>query len=324
MPRSQRLLTAGGIYHVCNRFARGEAIFDGGWESGRFLELIEKAKKKDGFAVLAWCMMNNHYHLALRMGPVPLSRSLRSIQGPFSQAFNIRRDRTGPVWQSRFQCRQVFDDDSLQRLILYIHLNPVLAGLVEDPMHYRLCGHPEIMGRSRSTLVDKDDALLAFGQNRQTARRRYVKAMEAALVEKDEDIKLTNTARLSRDAELVPRQDLAGIDLLGRSTGLERPSIGPVDFLRLCAEALEISITDLQGRRRGERLTRARELVATVGLQRWRQGAKALANVLGVHPDSVSRQAVRGENRALEDPDFAGLLDELDRLLASKTAGWIT
>jgi len=62
--------------------------------------------------------------------------------------------------------------------------------------------------------------------------------------------------------------------------------------------------------------------VATVGLQRWRQGAKALANVLGVHPDSVSRQAARGENRALEDPDFAGHLDELDRLLASRTAGW--
>lgn len=324
MPRSQRLLTEGGIYHVYNRFARGEAIFDGAWESGRFLELIEKTKKKDGFLVHAWCMLNNHYHLALRMGPVPLSRSMRSIQGPFSQAFNIRRDRTGPVWQSRFQCRQVFDNDSLQRLILYIHMNPVRAGLVADPMQYRLCGHPEIMGRSRSTLVDRDDALLAFGQNRQTARRRYVKAMEAALLEDEEDIKLVTPSGLSRDAELVPRQDVAGIDLLGRSTGLERPSIGSVDFLRLCAEALETSLTELQGRRRGERLTRARELVATLGLQRWRQGAKALANVLGMYPDSVSRQAARGENRALEDPDFAGLLDELDRLVARKTAGWPT
>ena len=64
--------------------------------------------------------------------------------------------------------------------------------------------------------------------------------------------------------------------------------------------------------------------MATVGLQRWRQGAKALANVLEVYPDTVSRQAARGENRALEDSDFSTRLDELDRLLASRTAGWPT
>ncbi len=52
MPRAPRLLTEGRIYYVYNRFARGEALFDGGWKSGRFLEMIEKTKKKDGFAVL--------------------------------------------------------------------------------------------------------------------------------------------------------------------------------------------------------------------------------------------------------------------------------
>ena len=64
--------------------------------------------------------------------------------------------------------------------------------------------------------------------------------------------------------------------------------------------------------------------MVTVGLQRLRQGTKALANVLGAHPDSASRQAARGENRALEDPDFAGHLDELDRKLAGRTAVWPT
>ena len=52
--------------------------------------------------------------------------------------------------------------------------------------------------------------------------------------------------------------------------------------------------------------------------------SSSLANVLGVHPDTVSRQAARGENRALEDPDFTDHLDELDRLLAARTVGWPT
>ena len=60
-----------------------------------------------------------------------------------------------------------------------------------------------------------------------------------------------------------------------------------------------------------------------LGLQRWRQGTKALADVLGVYPDSLGRQATRGGSRAIEDMAFASRLDELDRFQASKTAGWL-
>ena len=179
MPRLPRVLVEGGIHHVYNRFARGEAVFEGEWEVRRFLDLTGEVKERDGFVILAWSVLSNHFHLAVRMGPVPLSRSMRSIQGRFSQAFNIRRGRTGPVWQSRYQARLVDDSDYLWSLIVYIHMNPVRAGLVEDPMDYPLCGHREIVGRKESTLVDVDDVLLVFGETRRSARHQYVKAMEA-------------------------------------------------------------------------------------------------------------------------------------------------
>ena len=323
MPRFPRMLVEGGVHHVYNRFARGEPVFEGAWEVRRFLSLVGEVKERDGFVILAWSVLSNHFHVALRTGPVPLSRSMRSIQGRFSQAFNILRGRTGPVWQSRYQARFVDGNDYLRRLIVYVHLNPVRAGLAEDPMDHRWCGHREIMGRKRSALVDVDDALLAFGETRRSARYNYLKAMEAGLAEDGRDCELRSALWWTREAELRAREDVAFVDCLGRSTGLERPSIEPADFLRLCAELLEIPLTDLQSRRRGDALTRARELVATLGLQRWRQGPKALADVLGVYPDSLGRQASRGGRRALEDPAFAARLDNLDRLLASKSADWL-
>ena len=320
LPRFPRVFVEGGVHHVYNRFARGEPIFEGEWEVRRFLSLVREVKERDGLVVFAWSVLSNHFHLALRTGPVPLSRSMRSIQGRFSQAFNILRSRSGPVWQSRYQARLVDGEDHLRRLITYVHLNPVRAGLVEDPGGHRWSGHREIMGRRRSGLADVDDALLVFGETRRSARHNYLRAMEAALAEDGRDCELQSAPWWSRESELKVREDAAHVDILGRSTGLERVSVEPVEYVKLCAELLDIPLTDLQSRRRGESLTRALELVATLGLQRWRQGARALGDVLGIYPGSVGRQAARGARRALEDTAFAARLDDLDRRLASKTA----
>ena len=96
MSRFPRMLFEGRVYHVYNRSARGEAVLEGPWEVRRLVGLIREVKQRDGFAVLAWCVLSNHFHLAIRMGAVPLSRSLRSIQGRFVLACipaEVRHDR---------------------------------------------------------------------------------------------------------------------------------------------------------------------------------------------------------------------------------------
>jgi REP element-mobilizing transposase RayT len=70
----------GGIYHVYNRFARGAELFAETEEAISFLEILRKARDRDGLTVLAWCLMSNHYHLALRAGAIPLSRTVGYVQ----------------------------------------------------------------------------------------------------------------------------------------------------------------------------------------------------------------------------------------------------
>jgi len=73
------------------------------------------------------------------------------------------------------------DQRYLEQLILYIHLNPVAAGVVEDPSDYPWSGHLELMGSRNGGPVDVDETLLNFGKRRATARKAYSKRLAASL-----------------------------------------------------------------------------------------------------------------------------------------------
>ena len=147
MPRALRVLIEGGLYHVYNRFARGEEVFADPSEAVEFIELLRDLKGRDNFQVFAWSLLPNHFHLAIRTSVIPLSRTMRTVQGGFARAFNRLWRRSGPLWQSRYQTRLVESQDYVEQLIFYIHLNPVRAGLVDDPGDYVFCGHREMLGK---------------------------------------------------------------------------------------------------------------------------------------------------------------------------------
>ena len=64
-------------------------------------------------------------------------------------------------------------------------MNPVRAGLAEDPAEYVFCGHRELMGKVSDPLVDVDDALLSFGTTVKRARRSFLSRLNAALAEEE-------------------------------------------------------------------------------------------------------------------------------------------
>ena len=179
MPRAGRTFEEGRIYHVYNRVGGGWMVFEDEKLCERFVEIFRQVVVRDEGTSLGWCLLGNHYHLILRQGPVPLSRSLKTLQQGVTRARNLRDRTFGPLWQGRFNAKEVTDDRYLMQLVAYIHLNPVTAGLVHDPDQYRWSGHREIIGRRRNPIVAVDDVLLLFGQTRRRALRRYRAAMSA-------------------------------------------------------------------------------------------------------------------------------------------------
>jgi REP element-mobilizing transposase RayT len=61
MPRHPRLFLPYAIYHVYCRVARGEFIFDDDSEAMEFVERMREVRDLDGWSILAWCLMGNHF-----------------------------------------------------------------------------------------------------------------------------------------------------------------------------------------------------------------------------------------------------------------------
>jgi REP element-mobilizing transposase RayT len=315
MPRAPRILVEGGLYHVYNRFARGEGVFSDPQEAIEFVELFRDLKQRDGLQVLAWSLLSNHYHLALRTSAVPLSRTMRTLQGTFSRAFNRRWKRTGPLWQSRYQTRLVDSQRYYEQLVFYIHLNPVRAGLTDDPANYVFGGHRELLGKVHDPIIDVDDALVAFGNTTKVARRSYLKRLTAALADEDRPGVSERLPWWTAERELRPSLGRAYVDELGRSTGRERKSMEADGFIKSVGACLGVSVEVIASSRKDPETNRLHQLVATVGIERWNQKAGKLGAVLGRHPDVVSRWVRTGADRKLKDVEFSQAVEELDRLL---------
>jgi hypothetical protein len=60
MPRRPSVFIEGGIYHLYNRFARGAELFAGPEEEIEFIELLRRARDRDGLRIYAWALMSNH------------------------------------------------------------------------------------------------------------------------------------------------------------------------------------------------------------------------------------------------------------------------
>jgi REP element-mobilizing transposase RayT len=315
MPRRPRVFVEGGIYHVYNRFASGEAVFTDPEEARDFVEFLRFVKKRDEWSIFAWSLMSNHYHLAIRSRAVPISHGLHYLQGRFSQQFNRSRKRTGALWQSRYQAKPINEQAYLDRVILYIHLNPVLGGLVSDPVDHVFSGHREIVKRISRPLIDIDETLLCFGQTERSARRAYLSAVRLGCREagrNPEKETATDGIWLRRDRDLAPDDSGPYIDVLGRSTGPERPEVSAGEFVNACAAILDVGVEELASRSRRRPVAGDRRLIVTLGRERWGQSTKELASVLKKSADTVSYLTREGITLRLEDQAFARRYEGLD------------
>ena len=124
-------------------------------------------------------------------------------------------------------------------LVIYIHLNPVRAGLVEDSAKHVFSGHRELLGKVRNPLLDVDDALLAFDTTTKSAFRTYLRRLNTALAAEKRTEVSERQPWWKPESELSPVPGRAYVDKLGRSTGRERRPLGGGEFVRLvCADDL--------------------------------------------------------------------------------------
>ncbi len=76
-----------------------------------------------------------------------ISAFFKALKQQFSQSYNVRSGRSGPLWEQRFKSILVEgSEQALATMAAYIDLNPVRAGMAADPKDYRYSGYGEAMG----------------------------------------------------------------------------------------------------------------------------------------------------------------------------------
>lgn len=75
-----------------------------------------------------------------------LGQFMKGLMQRFTQWFNGAHARTGALWEGRFKSVIVEDGTAARTMAAYIDLNPVRAGIVDDPAKYRWSSYGEAIG----------------------------------------------------------------------------------------------------------------------------------------------------------------------------------
>ena len=149
MTRPLRVSVPDGTYHAVSRGNNKSPLFEDDADCHRFLTLLGRVVERMEWALLAYCLMGNHYHLLVRTPHANLSRGMQQLNSGYAQALHRRRATGGHVFQGRFHGTLIERDSHLLEVVRYIALNPVRAGFVRFPEDWRWSSHEAIVGAAR-------------------------------------------------------------------------------------------------------------------------------------------------------------------------------
>ncbi len=174
MSRPIRIEFSGALYHVTSRGDRREPIYEDDADRERFLEVLGEVAEDFNWVCHAWCLMGNHYHLVVETPDGNLSKGMRQLNGVYTQYSNRRHRRVGHLFQGRYKAILVDGDSYLLELARYVVLNPVRAGMVDEPGAWPWSSYSAMIGAQPAPAWLATDGLLAaFGRRRANAVRRY-------------------------------------------------------------------------------------------------------------------------------------------------------
>lgn len=130
MARRLRIQFPGAIYHVINRGNYRRDVFESAGAAKAFEITLDEVCQRFRWRLAAYAILRNHFHLAIETVEPNLVDGMHWLQSTFATRFNRLRSEQGHLFQGRYQSLLVEDASALARVVNYIHLNPVRAGIV--------------------------------------------------------------------------------------------------------------------------------------------------------------------------------------------------
>ncbi len=176
----------GNYYHIYNRGVNKQPIYEDFGDYQRHLEVLlyyQFAGPKPKFSnrnrfkiasnqaektveIVCYCLMPNHFHLLLKqLKDGGIEEFITKVGDSYAKYYNIKHQRTGPLFSSHYKAVQIETDEQLLHLSRYIHLNPFVSKLVNNPEDYPFSSYPEFINLSNRNTVTNEIILNFFKGN---------------------------------------------------------------------------------------------------------------------------------------------------------------
>lgn len=169
-----------------------------------------------------------------------LSKILHYINGAYTTYFNIKRSRSGHLFQGRYKGILVDKDEYGKELSRYIHLNPVRAGMAKTPLEYPWSSYRYFVGRDKKPEWLTTELVLGdFGGEGRRGFRKY-----REYVEREEDKELDNPLK-----KVIASTFLGGKEFIDRIKlkYLEGKEVGMRDLPALKEILMGASLESIEG-----------------------------------------------------------------------------
>lgn len=178
---TKKLTSAHLVSHITQRAAGREPLFIEDHDYHFMLGLLKETAERAPLALYAFCLMPNHVHLLIGTQKDNLSDKMRDLFSKYARFFNRKYERKGHLFGGPYRQSVCFQEKYLMAASLYIHLNPLRAGLVPHPSRYRwsslrLYSEP----KAPRSFVDSSFILGLISEDIKTAKQSYRQLLNQA------------------------------------------------------------------------------------------------------------------------------------------------
>lgn len=199
MNRLPRNICGNGFFHVMVQGINKEYIFNKGCYKKEYVKLLTMFKNKFNISIISYCIMDNHAHLIIYTDDVcEMSKFMKCINCRFAKLYNINEARVGYVFRDRFNSQYIHNSDYLLRCIHYIHMNPVKAGLVSNPIDYEYSSYSDYI--NKNNFINNTIIKLVFG-----SVKNY---LDSFLKISNEDFEVMDIDRENKNFEIATKEFL--------------------------------------------------------------------------------------------------------------------
>ncbi len=139
MPRKPRVDEA-GFHFVINRGVAGRKIYYDESDYAKFLDIVCASAKLYNFTLHSYSLLDESYYLLVETHDKNISLALRYINSNYAVFFNKKYNRSGHLWQGRYQSWFILNKSYLDKLVLFIEKSPLRCHLCERLEDFRHSG----------------------------------------------------------------------------------------------------------------------------------------------------------------------------------------